>query len=55
MNKDNMFDEIITCLMEKMLKDKFENPDNSKYILSKQELYQFGMRLIKVIKEVYGE
>lgn len=52
-----MLDEALEVLTEQMIKDNFENKGNveEKFIITKQELYKFCIKLIKVVEEVYGE
>lgn len=48
-----MFNDINVCLLEQMIKDKFGGENIDKYVISKQDLYEFSLKLIKVIKNVY--
>lgn len=50
-----MYDETIEVLTEKMIKENFKshNKDEEKYIITKQDLYRFSIKLIKLVKEVY--
>lgn len=50
-----ILDDTLDLLMIKMIKDKFENKNKNeeKFILTKQELYEFSIKLIKLVKEVY--
>ena len=52
-----MLDETIEELTKQMIKNKFENKNmrDEKYIITKQELYEFSIKLIKQIKEVYDD
>lgn len=52
-----MLDETLQVLTEQMIKNNFTNKGNKeeKFIMTKQELYEFCIKLIKVIEEVYDE
>lgn len=46
-------DDIIQELTEQMIKNNFKNRGNEeKYIITKQKLYEFSIKLIKLIKEI---
>lgn len=46
-------DDIIQELTEQMIKNNFENRGaKEKYIITKQDLYEFSIKLIKVIKGI---
>ena len=55
-NKE-ILDDTLELLMIQMLKENFENKNmrDEKYIITKQELYEFSIKLIKQIKDVYNE
>lgn len=55
-NKE-ILDDTLELLMIQMLKENFENKNmrDEKYIITKQELYEFSIKLIKQIKDVYDE
>ena len=55
-NKE-ILDDALEILMLQMIKEKFENKNQNedKYIITKQELYEFAIKLIKLVKEVYDE
>ena len=46
-----MLDETIKELTKQMIKNKFENKEE-RYIITKTELYNFCIKLVKVIREV---
>ena len=50
-----MIDEIIDSLTIQMIKDRFSNKNNKeeKFIITKQELYNFIIKFLKIVKEVY--
>ena len=50
-----MFDEIIESLTVQMIKDRFinRNSKEEKFIITKQELYSFVIKFLKIVKEVY--
>ncbi len=52
-----MLDETIEVLTEQMIKDHFANQGNKeeKFIISKQDLYEFCIKLVKVIEGVYRD
>lgn len=52
-----MLDETIEVLTEQMIKDNFINHGNKeeKFIISKQDLYEFCIKLVKVIEGVYQD
>lgn len=51
------FDDVINILTEQMIKDNFQNKmtGQDKYIITKQDLYEFSIKLIKVVRGVYDE
>ena len=51
------FDDVISVLTEQMIKDHFQNKsgEEDKYIITKQDLYEFSIKLIKVVRGVYDE
>lgn len=55
-NKE-ILDDALEVLMLQMIKEKFENKNQNedKYIITKQELYEFSIKLIKLVKGVYDE
>lgn len=55
-NKE-ILEDTLELLMIQMLKENFENKNmrDEKYIITKQELYEFSIKLIKQIKDVYDE
>ena len=57
MEENNILDDALQVLMEQMIKDNFENKNQNedKYIITKQELYEFSIKLIKLVKGVYDE
>lgn len=54
-NKE-ILDDTLEVLMLQMIKEKFENKNQNedKYIITKQELYEFSIKLIKLVKGVYN-
>lgn len=50
---DNVLNDTLQLLTEQMIRDNFKNKGSKedKYIITKQELYNFSIKLIKVIKE----
>ncbi len=52
--ENNILDETLEVLIKQMIIDNFENKNNiqEKYIITKQELYEFSIKLIQVIKGV---
>lgn len=58
MKKNNeILDDTLELLMLQMIKEKFENKNQNeeKFIITKQELYEFSIKLIKLVKGVYNE
>ena len=55
-NKE-ILDDTLELLMLQMIKENFENKNiqEEKYIITKQELYEFSIKLIKIVKEVNDE
>ena len=51
------FDDVINILTEQMIKDNFQNKmtGQNKFIITKQDLYEFSIKLIKVVRGVYDE
>lgn len=46
-------DDVIQELTQQMIKQNFENRgQEEKYIITKQDLYEFSIKLIKVIKRI---
>ena len=52
-NKE-ILDDTLELLMLQMIRENFENKNiqEEKYIITKQELYEFSIKLIKTVKEV---
>ena len=58
MDKNNeILDDALELLMLQMIKENFENKNmrDEQYIITKQELYEFAIKLIKLVKEVYED
>lgn len=57
LKNNEILDETLEVLMLQMIKEKFENKNQNedKYIITKQELYEFSIKLIKLVKGVYDE
>ena len=57
LKNNEILDDALELLMLKMIKEKFENKNQSeeKFIITKQELYEFSIKLIKLVKEVYDD
>ena len=55
LSNKSMLDDTLELLMMQMIRDNFEHKENQeeKYIITKQELYRFCIRLIKIVREVY--
>lgn len=55
-NKE-ILDDTLELLMLQMIKENFENKNiqEEKYIITKQELYEFSIKLIKLVKGVYDD
>ena len=51
------FDDVINILTEQMIKDNFQNKmtGQNKFIITKQDLYEFSIKLIKVVRGVYDD
>ena len=51
------FDDVINILTEQMIKDNFQNKmtGQNKFIITIQDLYEFSIKLIKVVRGVYDE
>ena len=46
-------DDVIQELTQQMIKQNFENRGKKeKYMITKQDLYEFSIKLIKVIKRI---
>ena len=50
---NNILNNTIQILTEQMIRDNFTNKGSKeeRYIITKQELYNFSIKLIKLIKE----
>lgn len=57
LKNNEILDETLEVLMLQMIKEKFENKNQNeeKFIITKQELYEFSIKLIKLVKEVYDD
>lgn len=58
MDKNNeILDDALELLMLQMIKDNFKNKNinEEKFIITKQELYEFSIKLIKLLKNVYDD
>lgn len=57
LKNNEILDETLEVLMLQMIKEKFENKNQNeeKFIITKQELYEFSIKLIKLVKGVYNE
>lgn len=44
-----MLEEVIEILTKQMIEEHFKGNDTKKYIITKQELYRFCIKLIKLI------
>lgn len=55
--ENEILENTIEILTEQMIKNNFQNRGvkGDKYIISKQDLYKFSIKLIKVVKEVENE
>lgn len=55
LKNNEILDDTLELLMLQMIKDNFKNKNinEEKFILTKQELYEFSIKLIKLVKEVY--
>ena len=53
-NNNQILDDTLELLILHMIKNNFENKEYSreKYIITKQQLYEFSIKLIKLIKGV---
>lgn len=53
---NNLLDETMECLTKQMIQNNFKNKGSKeeKYLITKQELYNFSIKLIKVVKEAYN-
>ena len=56
-NKQQILEDAIELLTLQMIKNKFQNKsiEEEKFVITKQELYEFSIKLIKVVKEVYDD
>lgn len=52
-----MLNEILDVLTTQMIKDNFQSRGNKEdhFIITKQQLYEFCIKLIKVVIEIYDE
>ena len=50
---ENLLNDTMQLLTEQMIRDNFKKQGSKeeRYIITKQELYNFSIKLIKVIKE----
>lgn len=58
MDKNNeILDDTLEVLMLQMIKNNFKNKNinEEKFVITKQELYEFSIKLIKLVKEVYDD
>lgn len=55
-NKE-ILEDTLELLTTQMIKNNFENKviKEEKYIITKQELYEFSIKLIKLVKGVYDD
>ena len=55
--KNEILEDTIEILTEQLIKDNFQNKGvkEEKYIITKQDLYKFSIKLIKLVKEVDDE
>ena len=55
-NKE-ILEDTLELLMLQMIRENFENKNiqEEKYIITKQELYEFSIKLIKLVKGVYDD
>ena len=44
-----ILEDTIEILTKQMIEEHFNNKDNTKYVITKQELYKFCIKLIKTI------
>lgn len=54
-NNQEVFDELLEVLTEMMIKNNFNNHDKNtkKLVMTEQDLFQFCIKLVKMVKEVY--
>jgi uncharacterized protein (UPF0305 family) len=54
-SNNKFLDEVIQTLTKQMIINNFQNKkiNEEKYIITKQELYEFSIKLIRLVKEVY--
>ncbi len=52
-----MLDDTIETLTEQLIEENFKNKGKEidKYVISKEDLYKFCIKLIKVVKGIYEE
>jgi hypothetical protein len=57
LKNNEILDDTLELLMLQMIKDNFKNKNinEEKFIITKQELYEFSIKLIKLVKEVYDD
>ena len=46
-----MLDDVVEILTKQMIEEHFNNVDKQKYVITKQELYKFCIKLIKLIND----
>ena len=52
MSNNSILEEAIEILTKQMIEEFFVDKNEKKYIITKQDLYTFSIKLIKVIKRV---
>lgn len=57
LKNNEILDDTLELLMLQMIKENFKNKNinEEKFIITKQELYEFSIKLIKLVKEVYDD
>ena len=57
LKNNEILDDTLELLMLQMIKENFENKNinKEKFIITKQELYEFSIKLIKLVKDVYDD
>ena len=57
LKKNEILDDALELLMVQMIRENFENKNihEEKFIITKQELYEFSIKLIKWIRDVDNE
>lgn len=57
LKNNEILDDALELLMMQMIKDNFKNKNinEEKFIITKQELYEFSIKLIKLVKDVYDD